>query len=40
MNPFRGMRTLLSGDLRIFFFAAALYAIFAMGVWERGLGAR
>jgi uncharacterized protein involved in response to NO len=38
MNPFRGIRTLLSGGLRIFFFAAALYAIFAMGVWEGWLG--
>ena len=34
MNPIRGMRTLLGEGLRIFFFAAALYAVFAMGVWE------
>jgi uncharacterized protein involved in response to NO len=38
MNPFRAMQTLLSEGLRIFFFAAALYAIFAMGVWEGWLG--
>jgi uncharacterized protein involved in response to NO len=38
MNLFRGMQTLLSQGLRIFFFAAALYAIFAMGVWEGWLG--
>ena len=38
MNPIRGMRTLLSAGLRIFFFAAALYAVFAMGVWQGWLG--
>jgi uncharacterized protein involved in response to NO len=38
MNPIRGMQTLLSAGLRIFFFAAALYAVFAMGVWEGWLG--
>ena len=38
MNPFRAMQTLLGEGLRIFFFAATLYAIFAMGVWEGWLG--
>jgi len=38
MNPILGMRTLLGAGLRIFFFAAALYAVFAMVVWEGWLG--
>ncbi len=38
MNPIRGLQILLSGGLRIFFFAAALYAVFAMAVWEGWLG--
>ncbi len=38
MNPIHGMQTLFSAGLRIFFFAAALYAVFAMGVWEGWLG--
>jgi uncharacterized protein involved in response to NO len=38
MNLIRSMRTLLGAGLRIFFFAAALYAVFAMGVWEGWLG--
>ncbi|MHA1529287.1 MAG: NnrS family protein [Alphaproteobacteria bacterium] len=38
MNLIRRMQTLLSAGLRIFFFAAGLYAVFAMGVWEGWLG--
>jgi uncharacterized protein involved in response to NO len=38
MNLLRGMQTLLNEGLRIFFFAAALYAVFAMGIWEGWLG--
>ena len=38
MNPIRAIRTLLGAGLRIFFFAAGLYAVFAMGVWEVWLG--
>ena len=38
MNPIHAIKTLLSAGLRIFFFAAALYAVFAMGVWEGWLG--
>lgn len=38
MSPFRGMQTLLGEGLRIFFLAAALYAVFAMAVWEGWLG--
>ncbi len=34
MNPIRGIQILFGEGLRIFFFAAALYAVFAMGVWE------
>ncbi len=34
MNPIRSLQTLLSAGLRIFFFAAGLYAVFAMAVWE------
>jgi len=38
MNLICRMKTLLSAGLRIFFFAAGLYAVFAMGVWEGWLG--
>lgn len=38
MNLFRGLQTLFSAGLRFFFLAAALYAIFAMAVWEGWLG--
>jgi uncharacterized protein involved in response to NO len=38
MNSIRGIQILLGEGLRIFFFAAALYAVFAMGVWEGWLG--
>ena len=38
MKRFRGLQILLSEGLRIFFLAAMLYAVFAMGVWEGWLG--
>jgi uncharacterized protein involved in response to NO len=38
MKRYRGLHILFSEGLRIFFLAAMLYAVFAMGVWEGWLG--
>lgn len=38
MRPFRGLQTLFSEGLRVFFLAAVLCALFTMGVWEGWLG--